>query len=69
MAQKGSKVIVKNLGCRSLSYPIKKFESANFVQLLCLGNGSLIKVFNSEVGRDESVLRHIVTKPAQAVFN
>ena len=59
---KGSKVMVQNQGRRSLSYPIKKFEAANFVQMVFLGNGQLIKNFNSTVGRDESILRHITTK-------
>ena len=59
---KGSKVMVQNQGRRSLSYPIKKFEAANFIQIVFLGNGHLITAFNSVIKRDESVLRHITTK-------
>jgi|TARA_B110000261_G_C13070383_1_gene351896 small subunit ribosomal protein S6 len=59
---KGSKVMVQNQGRKGLSYAIKKFEAANFVQMVFLGNGKLVELFNSTIRRDEAVLRHIVTK-------
>ena len=59
---KGSQVMVKNRGRRLLSYSIKGFDSANFIQILYLGNGSLVNLFNQEVKRDSSVLRAITTK-------
>ena len=59
---KGSKVMVQNQGRKGLSYAIKKFEAANFIQIVFLGNGQLINLLNSTIRRDERVLRHIVTK-------
>ena len=47
LTAKGSKVMVQSQGRRSLSYPIKKYEAANFIQMVFLGNGQLIKSFNS----------------------
>ena len=64
---KGSKVMTQNQGRRILAYPINKFEAANFVQMVFLGNGQLIKNFNSTVRRDESILRHITTKLNQSL--
>lgn len=63
LVKKGSKVMVQNQGrpCK-LSYAIKKFETANFVQLVFLGNGQLLNEFSSVVRRDESILRHMTTK-------
>ena len=44
LQNKGSQVTVQNRGKRSLSYPIKGFETANFIQMLYVGNGNLLKV-------------------------
>ena len=60
--EKGSQVMVKNHGKRSLSYPIKGFETATFIQLVYCGNGNLIKEISTQIKRDESVLRSITTK-------
>ena len=62
LTQKGSRVIVKNQGRRSLAYPIKGFETANSVQFVYLGNGDLVKQLNTEIQRDTLVLRAITTK-------
>ena len=62
LTAKGSKVMVQNQGRKGLSYAIKKFEAANFIQIVFLGNGQLINLLNSTIRRDERVLRHIVTK-------
>ena len=59
---KGSKVMVQNQGRKALSYPIKKFEVANFVQMVFLGNGNLINTFTNLLKRDELVLRQLITK-------
>ena len=59
---KGSQVTVQNRGKRSLSYPIKGFETANFIQMLYVGNGNLLKVLTKEILRDTRVLRHLITK-------
>ena len=53
---------VKNQGKRSLAYPIKGFETATSVQFVYLGNGELIKLLNTELQRDEFILRSITTK-------
>ena len=62
LTEKGSQVMVKNQGKRSLAYPIKGFDTATSVQLVYLGNGELIKQINTEIQRDETVLRAITTK-------
>ena len=41
---------------------IKKFEAANFIQMVFLGNGKLIDSFTSLLRRDELVLRQLITK-------
>ncbi len=62
LTAKGSKVMVQNQGRKSLSYVIKNFEAANFIQMVFLGNGQLVDLLNRTIRRDERVLRHIVTK-------
>ena len=54
--------MLKNQGKRSLAYPIKGFETATSVQFVYLGNGELIKLLNTELQRDEFILRSITTK-------
>ena len=54
LQNKGSQVTVQNRGKRSLSYPIKGFETANFIQMLYVGNGNLLKVLTKEILRDTS---------------
>ena len=62
LQNKGSQVTVQNRGKRSLSYPIKGFETADFIQMLYVGNGNLLKVLTKEILRDTRVLRHLITK-------
>ena len=62
LVERGSQVMVKNQGKRSLAYPIKGFETATSVQFVYLGNGELIKLLNTELQRDEFILRSITTK-------
>ena len=62
LTEKGSQVMVKNHGKRSLSYPIRGFETATFIQLVYCGNGNLITDIGTQIKRDESVLRSITTK-------
>tara|TARA_B110000003_G_scaffold176204_1_gene175693 strand:+ start:7385 stop:7708 length:324 start_codon:yes stop_codon:yes gene_type:complete len=59
---KGTQVMVKNHGKKSLAYPIKGFETATSVQLVYPGNDTLIRQINVELQRDESVLRNLTTK-------
>ena len=59
LQNKGSQVTVQNRGKRSLSYPIKGFETANFIQMLYVGNGNLLKVLTKEILRDTLSLIHI----------
>ena len=54
--------MVKNNGKKSLAYPIKGFETATSVQIVYLGNDALIRQINTEVQRDEFVLRGLTTK-------
>jgi small subunit ribosomal protein S6 len=62
LTEKGSQVMVQNRGKRNLSYPIKGFETANYIQMFYLGNGELVKSLNKEIQRDLKVLRHMTTK-------
>ena len=64
---KGSQVMVQNRGKRSLSYPIKGFKTANYIQMLYLGNGKLVNLLNQEIKRDASVLRNMTTKVPETV--
>ena len=69
LVKQGSQVMVQNRGKRSLSYPIKGFESANYIQMVYLGNGKLVTALNQEIKRDESILRNITTRlPEEAKF-
>ena len=47
---------------RALNYPIKKFESANYIEMVYSGNGKLVSLLNKEVKRDENVIRNITIK-------
>jgi len=62
LTAKGSQVMVKNYGKKSLAYPIKGFDMAISIQLVYLGNGNIVKLLNTEIQRDESILRAITTK-------
>lgn len=59
---KGSQVMIKNHGKKSLAYPIKGFETATSIQIIYLGNDNLIKQLNTEIQRDTFVLRSLTTK-------
>jgi len=64
----GSQVMIKIKGKTSLAYPIKKFDTALHVVITYLGNGALIKQMNTEIQRDESILRAITTKLEQELI-
>ena len=58
----GSSAIVKNCGQKDLSYTVKKQTSANYIQMVYVGNNKLINLMNQEMNRDEDILRHFTTK-------
>jgi len=62
LTKQGSQVMVQNRGKRALSYPIKGFDTANYIQMVYLGNGKLVNALNKEIMRDESILRNMTTK-------
>ena len=62
IVEKGSQVMVKTHGKKSLAYPIKGFETATSVQIVYLGNNDLIKQISTQMQRDEFVLRGVTTK-------
>ena len=62
IAKHGSEVKMHNKGKRALSYPVKGFDYANYVQLIYEGNEKLVKAINLASGRDESVLRTLTTR-------
>jgi ribosomal protein S6 len=64
LSTRGSQVLVKNHGTRSLAYPIQGLETATNIQFVLLGNGDLLKQINTELQRDELVLRIMVNKLA-----
>lgn len=51
-------------GRRTLAYPIKNLDTAHFFQIMFLGNGDIIKQLQIKFGRDEDILRTIITKVA-----
>jgi small subunit ribosomal protein S6 len=62
LTNQGSQVMVQNRGKRTLSYPIKGFDTANYIQMVYLGNGKLVTALNKEIMRDEAVIRNMTTK-------
>ena len=62
LTQQGSQVMIKNKGKRPLSYPIKGFESAYYIQMVYIGNGNLVTSLNKEIKRDEDILRNLTTR-------
>lgn len=62
LTKQGSQLMVKNFGKKPLSYLIKGFDTGISLQLVYLGNGDLVKKINTEIQRDESILRAITTK-------
>ena len=70
LTQQGSQVMVQNRGKRSLSYPIKGFDTASYIQMVYLGNGKIVNALNKEIRRDEAILRNITTRlPEDVKFN
>ena len=65
LTKKGSQVMVQNRGKRSLSYNIKGFETANYIQMVYVGNKKLINSLDVTISRDDSILRHLTTKVRQ----
>tara|TARA_B100000524_G_scaffold102330_1_gene49117 strand:+ start:1454 stop:1768 length:315 start_codon:yes stop_codon:yes gene_type:complete len=67
----GSSVMVQNRGKRSLSYRIKGFTTANYIQMVFVGNQKLIQKLDQQISRDESVIRHLTTKlpDRREIFN
>ena len=59
---KGTQVMVKNNGKKSLAYPIKGFETATSVQFVYRGNDDLFRQINTQIQRDDFVLRGLTTK-------
>ena len=66
LTQRGSQVMVQNRGKRSLSYNIKGFETATYIQMTYVANQKLIKSLDIEIRRDDAILRHLTTRvPAE----
>lgn len=59
LTKQGSQVLAQNKGKRTLSYPIKGFESAHYIQMVYHGNKTLINSLRQELKRDETILREI----------
>ena len=62
LKKRGTAVMVKNEGEKSLTYPIKGFDTATSVKIVYLGNDTLVRQVNTEVLRDEFILRGLTTK-------
>ena len=60
--KRGTQVMLKKQGKKSLAYPIKGFDIATSVQIVYLGNDTLIRQLNTEIQRDEFILRGLTTK-------
>jgi small subunit ribosomal protein S6 len=50
----------EELGLKTLAYPIKKQESANYYKLILEGEGSGIKKLEFGLNLEEGVLRHLI---------
>ena len=61
----GSSSVVKKCGIKDLSYTIKKETSANYIQMVYIGNDNLVKLLNREMSRDDEILRYFTTKLAE----
>ena len=48
LTKQGSQVLAQNKGKRTLSYPIKGFESAHYIQMVYHGNKTLINSLRQE---------------------
>ena len=68
LTDRGSQVMVKNHGKISLAYSIKNLDTATSIQIVYLGNGELIKQLNTELQRDEVILRVVTTKLVDDIF-
>ena len=62
LTARGSQVMVQNRGKRNLSYKIKGYDTAHYVQMVYVGNGGLVTNLSTEMRRDESILRTVTTK-------
>jgi len=62
LASKNSKFCFQNLGTKLLSYPIKGFSSATYIQVTYTGNGELVSDISRQLSLNESVIRHITLK-------
>ena len=69
LTDKGSQVMVKNHGKRSLSYLIEGFDTASYFQMVFLGNGLLVKQLHQEIQRDTFILRAITTKLGEKILD
>ena len=62
LTEKGSQLMIKNHGKISLAYNIQGFDTATYIQVVYLGNQTINKLLNTELQRDDLVLRTITTK-------
>jgi ribosomal protein S6 len=62
LTSRGSQVMVQNRGKRSLSYKIKGCETANYIQMIYLGNQKLRTILDTTIRRDTAILRYLTTK-------
>jgi len=62
LTNRGSQVMVQNRGKRSLSYKIRGCETANYIQMIYVGNQKLRTILDTTIRRDSSVLRSLTTK-------
>ena len=62
LTEKGSQLMIKNHGKISLAYNIQGFDTATYIQVVYLGNQTINKFLNTELQRDDLVLRTITTK-------
>jgi ribosomal protein S6 len=62
LTNRGSQVMVHNRGKRSLSYKIKGSETANYIQMIYVGNQKLKVTLDTEMSRDNAILRSLTTK-------
>lgn len=62
LASKKSKFCFQDLGTKLLSYPIKGFSSASYIQVTYTGNGELVQEMNRLLTINENIIRHVTLK-------
>lgn len=62
LASRKSKFCFQNLGTKLLSYPVKGFSNATYIQITFTGNGELVQDMNKLLSINENIIRYVTLK-------